>query len=246
MVGSGSAISLCLFPEHQTRTSWWLSRLLHLWLNCAGADEAALLAARGVSWLSYLWLNCAGADDEAALLAGRGISWLLYLWFNCAGADEAALLAARVVSWLLYLWLTCAGADEATLLAARGVSWQHALTHRPPDPRHEHHPALHEGQPASRTCNTAVLKLRESLRNIKKTVLNLNPWTIDKTIFLGNVNVYFLAIISLFFVVEKYHLYPRYKFASKIWFNIPAQFYLIVADEWQLDSSIYCHLHWDV
>ena len=25
----------------------------------------------------------------------------------------------------------------------------------------------------------------------KKTVLNLNPWTIDKTIFLGNVNVYF-------------------------------------------------------
>ena len=39
-----------------------------------------------------------------------------------------------------------AGDDEASLLAARRLCGQHALPHRPPDPRHEHHPALHEGE----------------------------------------------------------------------------------------------------
>ena len=38
-----------------------------------------------------------------------------------------------------------AGDDEASLLAASGLRWQYALTHWPPDPWHEHHPALHEG-----------------------------------------------------------------------------------------------------
>ena len=39
-----------------------------------------------------------------------------------------------------------AGDDEASLLAARRLCGQHALPHRPPDPRHEYHPALHEGE----------------------------------------------------------------------------------------------------
>ena len=39
-----------------------------------------------------------------------------------------------------------AGDDEASLLAARRLCGQHALSHRAPDPRHEHHPALHEGE----------------------------------------------------------------------------------------------------
>ena len=38
-----------------------------------------------------------------------------------------------------------AGDDEAPLLVARCLRREHALTHRPPDPWHEHHPALHEG-----------------------------------------------------------------------------------------------------
>ena len=42
----------------------------------------------------------------------------------------------------------CAGADEAALLAESCVSRQHALTHWPPDPWHEHHPALYEGNPS--------------------------------------------------------------------------------------------------
>ena len=39
-----------------------------------------------------------------------------------------------------------AGDDEASLLAARRLCGQHELSHRAPDPRHEHHPALHEGE----------------------------------------------------------------------------------------------------
>ena len=38
-----------------------------------------------------------------------------------------------------------AGDDEAPLLVARRLRREHALAHRPPDPWHEHHPALHEG-----------------------------------------------------------------------------------------------------
>ena len=37
------------------------------------------------------------------------------------------------------------GADEAAGLDAGGQCREHALTHRPPDPRHEHHPALPQG-----------------------------------------------------------------------------------------------------
>ena len=37
------------------------------------------------------------------------------------------------------------GADEAAGLDAGGQRRQHALAHRPPDPRHEHHPALPQG-----------------------------------------------------------------------------------------------------
>ena len=38
------------------------------------------------------------------------------------------------------------GADEAAGLDAGGQCREHALTHRPPDPRHEHHPALPQGE----------------------------------------------------------------------------------------------------
>ena len=37
------------------------------------------------------------------------------------------------------------GADEAAGLDAGGQRREHALTHRPPDPWHEHHPALPQG-----------------------------------------------------------------------------------------------------
>ena len=38
------------------------------------------------------------------------------------------------------------GTAEAPQLAEGRQRRQHALPHRPPDPRHEHHPALHEGE----------------------------------------------------------------------------------------------------
>ena len=52
-----------------------------------------------------------------------------------------------------------AGDDEASLLAARRLCGQHALSHRAPDPRHEHHPALHEGECLSEVLGKMIIGL---------------------------------------------------------------------------------------
>ena len=203
MVGSGSAISLCLFPEHQTRTSWWLSRLLQYISGWTVQELMKLLC----------WLRVVSADCHISGWTVQELMMKLPCWLRVVSAD--CYICGWPVQELMKLpcWL-------------RVVSAGNMLSHIG-------HQIL--------GMNTIQLYMKVSLRparvkqlfetagkttKYKKTVLNLNPWTIDKTIFLGNVNVYFLAIISLFFVVEKYHLYRWYKFASKIWFNIPAQFYL--------------------
>ena len=50
------------------------------------------------------------------------------------------------------------GADEAAGLDAGGQRREHALAHRPSDPRHEHHPALPQGD--KRDSNRKIAQIR--------------------------------------------------------------------------------------